>query len=249
MGVGAGLYMCDVVKKVHVRYLISWWVLVCICGAHWHQPANTTEPFVCGGDAALCKITLTTCYYCYVLDPVLSSQGRKNYAMQRKMSSWNGHYSSFTKLSWSRITLVSSHGNFKVLVCSRDVSSKSLLWSRYQLISSRSWLGHEADDFAQIFKTKTKTWFDGTPLLTAGFHFDQYRNVDSRPQSREHQRLRNYFSPGKKFPESSEFTSLLNIPKQNYDFFWTTMGLAVGLETIQPQLWSWSRVFSLPSLK
>ena len=29
MGVGAGLYMCDVVKKVHVRYLISWWVLVC----------------------------------------------------------------------------------------------------------------------------------------------------------------------------------------------------------------------------
>ena len=28
-----------------------------------------------------------------------------NYAMQRKMSSWNGHYSSFTKLSWSRIAL------------------------------------------------------------------------------------------------------------------------------------------------
>jgi len=31
MGVGSGLYMCDVVvKKVHVRYLISWWVLVLI---------------------------------------------------------------------------------------------------------------------------------------------------------------------------------------------------------------------------
>jgi len=29
MGVGAGLYMYDVVvKKVHVRYLISWWVVV-----------------------------------------------------------------------------------------------------------------------------------------------------------------------------------------------------------------------------
>jgi len=28
MGVGAGLYICDIVKKVHVRYLISWWVLV-----------------------------------------------------------------------------------------------------------------------------------------------------------------------------------------------------------------------------
>ena len=24
---------------------------------------NTTEPFVCGGDKALCEITLTTCYY------------------------------------------------------------------------------------------------------------------------------------------------------------------------------------------
>jgi len=30
MGVGGGLYMYDVVKKVHVRYLISWWVLVLI---------------------------------------------------------------------------------------------------------------------------------------------------------------------------------------------------------------------------
>ena len=24
--------------------------------------ANTTEPFLCGGDAALCQIILTTCY-------------------------------------------------------------------------------------------------------------------------------------------------------------------------------------------
>jgi len=34
-----------------------------ICGAHWRHPANTTEPFECGGDAALRQITLTTCYY------------------------------------------------------------------------------------------------------------------------------------------------------------------------------------------
>ena len=34
-----------------------------ICGAHWRHPANTTEPSVCGGDAALFHITLTTCYY------------------------------------------------------------------------------------------------------------------------------------------------------------------------------------------
>jgi len=30
--------------------------------AHWHNLANTTEPPVCGGDAALYLIILTTCY-------------------------------------------------------------------------------------------------------------------------------------------------------------------------------------------
>ena len=32
-------------------------------GADWRQLANTIEPSVCGGDAALCQITLTTCYH------------------------------------------------------------------------------------------------------------------------------------------------------------------------------------------
>jgi len=37
--------------------------LMCRHGrAHWRQPANTTEPSVCGGDVALCQITLTTCF-------------------------------------------------------------------------------------------------------------------------------------------------------------------------------------------
>jgi len=31
-----------------------------ICGAHWRHLKNTTEPSMCGGDAALCQITLTT---------------------------------------------------------------------------------------------------------------------------------------------------------------------------------------------
>jgi len=30
-------------------------------GAHWRRLANTTEPSMCGGDAALCQITLITC--------------------------------------------------------------------------------------------------------------------------------------------------------------------------------------------
>jgi len=32
-------------------------------GAYWRHLANMIEPFVCGGDAALCQITLTACYY------------------------------------------------------------------------------------------------------------------------------------------------------------------------------------------
>ena len=32
----------------------------CIWGAHWRHLANTTETSVCGGDAALSQITLTT---------------------------------------------------------------------------------------------------------------------------------------------------------------------------------------------
>ena len=32
-------------------------------GAHWLQLVNTTEPSVCGVDAAFFQITLTTCYY------------------------------------------------------------------------------------------------------------------------------------------------------------------------------------------
>ena len=30
-----------------------------IWGAHWRHLKNTTEPSMCGGDAALCQITLT----------------------------------------------------------------------------------------------------------------------------------------------------------------------------------------------
>jgi len=32
-------------------------------GTHWRHLANTTEPSMCGGDAAACQITLTICCY------------------------------------------------------------------------------------------------------------------------------------------------------------------------------------------
>jgi len=30
---------------------------------HWRNLANTIEPSVCGGDVALCQMTLTTCWF------------------------------------------------------------------------------------------------------------------------------------------------------------------------------------------
>jgi len=39
----------------------------CQWGAYWHNLAKTIEPSVCGGHAALCQITLTTCYYYYMI--------------------------------------------------------------------------------------------------------------------------------------------------------------------------------------
>ena len=33
-------------------------------GSHWCHLANTTEQSMCGSDAALYQITLTTCYFC-----------------------------------------------------------------------------------------------------------------------------------------------------------------------------------------
>ena len=51
----------DVLRDVATIFGLLW-------GAYWHHLANTTEPSMCGGDAALCQITLTTCcyydYYC-----------------------------------------------------------------------------------------------------------------------------------------------------------------------------------------
>jgi len=48
-----------------------------IWGAHWRHLKNTTKPSMFGGDAALCQITLTTCYknciqYTLLLTIVLS---------------------------------------------------------------------------------------------------------------------------------------------------------------------------------
>ena len=42
-------------------------------GSHWRHLKNTTEPTMCGGDAALCQITLTTCFNYFWHDAMLQN--------------------------------------------------------------------------------------------------------------------------------------------------------------------------------
>jgi len=48
----------EVLRDVAMATILAFY----IWGAHWRHLTNTTEPSMCGGDAALCQITLTTCY-------------------------------------------------------------------------------------------------------------------------------------------------------------------------------------------
>jgi len=61
-----GRQNADIADTLHIGDVViaTIFLAFCIWGAHWRHLANTTEPSVCGGDAALCQITLTTCYYC-----------------------------------------------------------------------------------------------------------------------------------------------------------------------------------------
>jgi len=49
---------------MHIFGTLSWkpFCGLLYMGAHWRHLANTTAPFMCGGDAAVCQITLTICY-------------------------------------------------------------------------------------------------------------------------------------------------------------------------------------------
>ena len=72
-----------------------------IWGAHWRHLKNTTEPSMCGGDAALCQITLTTCCDTLALKPLLV--GRQEEHLEYKKLS----YEVLTLLSvWSEVQII-----------------------------------------------------------------------------------------------------------------------------------------------
>ena len=60
-----GQLNADIADTLHIRNIAmaSIYSAFDIWGAHWRHLANATEPSICGGDAALCQITLTTCLF------------------------------------------------------------------------------------------------------------------------------------------------------------------------------------------
>jgi len=53
-------------------------------GAHWRNLANTIVPSACGGDEAVCQITLTTCYYWYETTAALLWSSNNRHIKQQK---------------------------------------------------------------------------------------------------------------------------------------------------------------------
>ena len=49
----------EVLRDVALATILAFY----IWGTHWRHLKNTTEPSMCGSDAALCQITLTTCSF------------------------------------------------------------------------------------------------------------------------------------------------------------------------------------------
>jgi len=61
-----GQQNADIVDTMQLRELpLQPFLGFLYMAAHWRHLANPPEPSVCGGDAALCQISLTsTCYKC-----------------------------------------------------------------------------------------------------------------------------------------------------------------------------------------
>jgi len=98
------VFLLGLIGVLQIGFVFVFWVspVKRVLGghAHWRHLANTIEPSVCGGDAVLCQITLTTWYGTGVREPVYSLFHQESGSGWRTMRSghWLGsvHYDSFS---------------------------------------------------------------------------------------------------------------------------------------------------------
>ena len=80
-----------------------------IWGAHWRHLKNTTEPSMCGGDAALCQITLTTCFIKKAtktqLHKVENSDNLQSIAVLKRVTSYRASTSMYSLTFRVRVML------------------------------------------------------------------------------------------------------------------------------------------------
>jgi len=64
VGLSGRRQSADIADTLHLRNVAMATIFGFLyMGCTWRHLKNTTEQSMCGGDAALCQITLTTCYY------------------------------------------------------------------------------------------------------------------------------------------------------------------------------------------
>jgi len=118
---------------------------------HWRHLANTIEPSVCCGDAALCQITLTTCCYYYnqmVKIPGLKTKKNNRLCVELTfMEMFHGRGLSWnvgsTLIRWSK-NCTTTAGGFAAADTAVGVISRSFSQSHSVLWQCWSQKGHPA---------------------------------------------------------------------------------------------------------
>jgi len=72
----------------------------CIWGAHWRHLKNMTEPSMCGGDAALRQITLTTCCICSLVLKLQEFRVAPSPNCEAKLADFLSHNLGDTDRAW-----------------------------------------------------------------------------------------------------------------------------------------------------
>ena len=136
-------------------------------GAYWRRLANAIETSVCGGDAALCQITVTTCYYycigrtvqMFVLT-LLTLHGSSTAAEQQRPTS---NQRTFLEDMWKTHLdpAVTSSATATILRCHRRLLTRSMRRSlKWNFIVNNGAYSQPSDSAAFLI------WTNQSPSLT-----------------------------------------------------------------------------------